>query len=387
MFTMHTPPAPPVPVWFPLKGSILSPEWTHAITTIMGHPLSSESGKSIQKWILYHAIQDPIEFWLYWDPTDPYDIKLLQEYVGSNGSVVYLPSSTIKSLISLWNYMNLLIKKGKSVDEKCNAQYFFQDDQWFNLTAHDMRRTLVNAGMKYHRPQIIPGTPLSNSTSPPSPAPMKSLIHLELTPCDSISTATPVKKPCPVNTSCDHIPHLDHPSTSLEPQDHSIVGSAEPESILESEDILQLDSISVSPQATCNFETESLPEFKGQLDDINLDPTDTPSTIPTAFQAPRDDTYNPECTHNPMAIQCNNTLTLVTTQHYHNFWHTTIVRTWIPLTLQVQYQPLSKLPNIVPITLLQARLRKAIIPTLWLSHTHQILGSMLWKGLLHQQLL
>ena len=87
----------------------------------MVHPLSSDSGKSIQEWILYHAIRDPIDIWLCWDPTDPYDIKLLQEYVGSNGSVVYLPSSTIKSLISLWDYINLLIKKGKSVDQKCNA--------------------------------------------------------------------------------------------------------------------------------------------------------------------------------------------------------------------------------------------------------------------------
>ena len=88
----------------------------------MGHPLSSESRKSIQEWILYHAIEAPIDFWLYWDPTDPYDIKLLQEYVGSNGSIIYLPSSTIKSLISLWNYMNLLIKKGESVDQKYPAQ-------------------------------------------------------------------------------------------------------------------------------------------------------------------------------------------------------------------------------------------------------------------------
>ena len=32
------------------------------------------------------------------------------------------------------------------------------------------------------------------------------------------------------------------------------------------------------------------------------------------------------------------------TQHYPNFCHTTIVMTWIPLTPQVQYQPLSKLP-------------------------------------------
>ena len=362
MSTMHTTPAPPLPVRIPPKGSILSPEWTHAITTIMNHPLSSESGKFIQKWILYHAIPYPFDFWLYWDPTDPYDNKLLQEYVESNGSVVYLPSSTIKSLINLWNYMNLLIKKEKSVDQKCNAQYF-QDDQWFNLTANDMRRTLVNAGMKYHRPQIIPGTPLPNSTSPPSPAPMKSPIHLELTPCDLISTATPVKKPCPVNTSCDHLPHLDHSSTSLEPQDHSIVGSTETESILESEDLLQLDSISVSSQATCSIETETnpsprdvfsehhdyemfllqkeidaphdnlnhhvphaceeqdqdtilthatilshtfaLPQFMDQHNCEDQEPTDTPSTIPTAFHAPMDDTYNPECTHNPMAIQCN----------------------------------------------------------------------------------
>ena len=45
-------------------------------------------------------------------------------------------------------------------------------------------------------------------------------------------------------------------------------------SILDSEDILQVDSISVSSQVTYNIETEFLPEFKGQLDDTNLSPTD-----------------------------------------------------------------------------------------------------------------
>ena len=387
MFTIHTPPAPPVPVWIPPKGSILSPEWTHAITTIMGHPLSSESGKSIQKWILYHAIQDPIEFWLYWDPTDPYDIKLLQEYVGSNGSVVYLPSSTIKSLISLWDSMNLLIKKGKSVDEKCNAQYFFQDGQWSNLTAHDMKRTLVNAGMKYHRPQVIPGTSLPNSTSPPSPAPMKSSIHLELTPCDSTSTTTSTYKTCLLNTSCDHQLHLDHTNTSPELQDQSIVGSAETKTILHSEDLLQLDSISVSPPAHAILK---LNLFLNSRDNWM---TSTRSLLTLQAQS-QPLSKLPGMTHTTLSVliiqwqsSATNTLTLVTTQQYPNFWHTTIVRTWIPLILQVQYQPLSKLLNIVPITFLQARLRKAIIPTLWLSHTHQILGTMLWKGLLHQQLL
>ena len=143
----------------------------------MGHPLSSESRICIQKWIQYHAIQDPTVFWLYWDPTDPDDIKLLQEYVESNGSVVYLSSSTVKSLINLWNYICLLIKRERPVDQKCNVLYFLQDDQWFNLTADIMKRALVNAGMEYHKPQIIPGTSLPNSTSPPSPIPMKSPIH------------------------------------------------------------------------------------------------------------------------------------------------------------------------------------------------------------------
>ena len=84
MLAMHTPPAPPIPDRISSIESVLSPEWTHAIPTIMGHPLSSESGKCIQKCIQYHAIQDPTDFWLYWDPTDPDDIKLLQEYVENN---------------------------------------------------------------------------------------------------------------------------------------------------------------------------------------------------------------------------------------------------------------------------------------------------------------
>ena len=135
-----------------------------------------------------------------------------------------------------------------------------------------------------------------------------------------------------------------------------------------------MDSICVSSQAICSIEPEFLPEFKGQLDDTNLsptdvfsghhdyemfllqkeidaphdnlnhhvldacveqdqdvilahatilshtfalpqfmdqhnyeyqDPTDTPSTKPTTFQVSCDHSLHPECTHNPMTIQCN----------------------------------------------------------------------------------
>ena len=38
-------------------------------------------------------------------------------------------------------------------------------------------------------------------------------------------------------------------------------------------------------------------------DDLN--PTDTPSAVPTTLQAPSHDTYNPKCTHSLMETQCN----------------------------------------------------------------------------------
>ena len=37
----------------------------------------------------------------------------------------------------------------------------------------------------------------------------------------------------------------------------------------------------------------------------DLDPTDTPSALPTALQAPSDATYNPKCTHSLMETQCH----------------------------------------------------------------------------------
>ena len=49
----------------------------------------------------------------------------------------------------------------------------------------------------------------------------------------------------------------------------------------------------------------ALPQFLAQHNSEDLDPTDTPRAVPTALEAPSDDTYNPKCSHNPMETQCN----------------------------------------------------------------------------------
>ena len=48
-----------------------------------------------------------------------------------------------------------------------------------------------------------------------------------------------------------------------------------------------------------------LPHFLAHHNCEDLDPTDTQSAVPTAPQAPSDDTDNPKCAHNPMETQCN----------------------------------------------------------------------------------
>ena len=111
------------------KHSHLSPEWVHAITIIMGHSVKSDIGQKFQKWALYHAIHDPTDLWLSWDPTDSEDIRLLQKYLKNNGSNAYLSSSTVKNLISLWNYMNLLIKQERSAEQKYSKLYYIMDEQ------------------------------------------------------------------------------------------------------------------------------------------------------------------------------------------------------------------------------------------------------------------
>ena len=49
----------------------------------------------------------------------------------------------------------------------------------------------------------------------------------------------------------------------------------------------------------------ALPQFLTHHNSDDLDPTDTPSAVPTTLQAPNDDTSNPKCTHSLMETQCN----------------------------------------------------------------------------------
>ena len=134
-------------------GNQLSPGWLHAITIIMGKSLQSEVGEMLQKWIHYHLIPDHTEFWFSWDPSDPEDFRRLQKYEESDGSIAYLPNNLAKNLVSLWDFMNLLMKKDRP-DGENNKLYYLMDKQWTKFTAYDIasQRSVnsVHTHLLYH---------------------------------------------------------------------------------------------------------------------------------------------------------------------------------------------------------------------------------------------
>ena len=148
----------------------------------MGHPLKPEVGQMPQKWVLHRLINDPTDFWLSWDPSDPEDIRLLQKYAESDGSIAYLPSTLVKNLIGLWDFMNLLIKQDRPDDEKYNKFYYLMDKQWTKLTAYDMRSALVDEKQEKPNSHMSPANPchMPHFRSPTSPVPMRSSRYLEL---------------------------------------------------------------------------------------------------------------------------------------------------------------------------------------------------------------
>ena len=65
----------------------------------------------------------------------------------------------------------------------------------------------------------------------------------------------------------------------------------------------------------------ALPQFMDQRNYETQEPTDTPTTVPTAFQVSCDHTLHPECAHNLMAIQCN---------QYHYLKHNLALPQFLP---------------------------------------------------------
>ena len=156
--------------------------------------------------------------------------------------------------------------------------------------------------------------------------------------CDSTSTNTNLNETCFLDTSCDHLLHLDSHSLPSELQDNSIVESTEPESVPDFEDLLQLDSTSVSSQDISSIEIEFVSESEGQLENANLSPTDI-------FVDHHDyELFLPQrrlmhhmtisvikkLMYVKSSVKMNSTsmpLTLATILHYPNSWHNINVKT------------------------------------------------------------
>ena len=131
MPTMHASTEPLAPDKIPSQESPLSPEWTHAITILMSHRLSSEPGIHIKM------------FALIWDPTQFKLDILLQIYQETDRSLAYLKGHTVRRLVSLMKCMSLLIRQDRPNAQNHYPMYFISGNQLIKLTAHDMKSALT----------------------------------------------------------------------------------------------------------------------------------------------------------------------------------------------------------------------------------------------------
>ena len=169
-------------------------------------------------------------------------------------------------------YMSLQIRQYRPNAQKHNPLYFISRNQLFKLTAHDMKSALINEKLENHgsqttsskrikvvnpKPTDTPSkVPTANQTSGnipnDTPITVPTIIQTSVIKNgikaieppknvatshqkDPISTTTNLDEACPLDTSCDHLLHLDSPSLSSEPQDNSSVDSVEIELLPESE--------------------------------------------------------------------------------------------------------------------------------------------------------
>ena len=230
------------------------PEWIHAITILLGHPLTSEVGQNIQKWIIYHANLNYTKFAFKWDPIQFEGNKHLQKYEETNGSICYLKSNTVKELVRLKIYMILHICQDRPADQDYHPTHFIKGEQLFKLTAIDLKTALLNEMFENPRSKTTFRALMHKITPPSSSASMTSPIHMELAPFkkgiksddppqnvdishlnDPTSTTTNLDETYPLDTSYEHLLHLDSPSLSSELQDTSSVDSVEIEFLPESE--------------------------------------------------------------------------------------------------------------------------------------------------------
>ena len=208
----------------------LSPEWIHAITILLGHPLTSEVGQHIQKWIIYQVNYSYTKFGFKWDPIQFEENKCLQRYEETNGSISYLKSNTVKQLVSLKIYMILLICQDRPADQNYHPTYFIKGEQLFKLTAIDLKTALINELFENPRsktpfralmykmmrtPTHVELAPFKKGIKSDDPTSKCGYIHLS----DPTSITTNLDETYPLDTSCDHLIHFDSPSHSSDPQD------------------------------------------------------------------------------------------------------------------------------------------------------------------------
>ena len=150
-----------------------------------------------------------------WDPTRfKRDINL-QTYQETDGSLAYIKGHTVRKLVGLMKYMNLLVSKDRPDAQKHNLLYFITGNQLFKLTTHDMKNALVKEVLENHGSQKYSSKRAKVINTKPTDTPSKAPTAIQTSGTNHNNT--PITVPITIHTPVikKDINKMNHPKMWL----------------------------------------------------------------------------------------------------------------------------------------------------------------------------
>ena len=138
-------------------------------------------------------------FALKWNPTQFKLDTHLQMYQETDGSIAYLKGHTVRELVSLMKYMNLLIRQDIRNAHMYYPLYFISGNQLFKLTDHDMKSALVNKKVENHGSQKYSSKRVKVVNPKPTDYPSK--VPTAIQTSGNNTNDTPITVPTTIQTS------------------------------------------------------------------------------------------------------------------------------------------------------------------------------------------
>ena len=140
------------------------PLWEHALTTLLGHDPTSETGIALRQWVHFQGVHNILDL-LSWDKEELKAVPAQQVYsLDDHGQGLYLRANQIKQICGLITYMKHVFEAYNSdIDPRDDPFHPFTPDEWSQQTSTMLRTYLIQHLPNPNGPEPVHSGPIPSS--------------------------------------------------------------------------------------------------------------------------------------------------------------------------------------------------------------------------------